>query len=457
MNASVSIKARRKPRHEHNIKMKTMNTASIHSLKRSFCIGIVILAASVLADPLWAAPPPQVVIQRMDRDGDGRISADEWLRSPQVFQRIDGDNDGYVTLEELIDFRAKRAGRQPGNAAPAPTPGELAATDNKPKAGWTDVHFHLVANKEDLEGFDEAARRAIQIMDEAGIGKIIAMSPPRPRQNFDFESISGLAKKYSARIAILGGGGTLNPMIQAAGHSPAVSAELRNRFKETAEKIIASGAKGFGEMTAHHVSLSPSHGYEGVPADHSLFLLLADIAAQHNVPIDMHFDPVPEDAETPSHLDSPKNPPILKENIKAFERLLSHNRSATIVWAHAGSDPVGWYTPELVQEMLAKHRNLFFSIRPVNRPDTNPVWNPKTGINHDWISVFKRYPDRFVLGTDSFVVSASYTGQAKAPLVFEQRTRIQRQGVNELLSSLDEDLARKIGHENAERIYRLNE
>ncbi len=407
------------------------------------------LACFLCVDLIWAEPPPQMVINRMDNDGDGRISADEWMQPPHVFRRIDAHNDGYVTLEEIKDFRETQAGCQLGGAPPAPPMGASADDNNKPqeKEGWIDVHFHLIANKGDLDGFDKAAQRAIKIMDEVGIGKIIAMPPPRPRQNFDVESISGLADKYGSRIIIMGGGGTLNPMIQAAGHSSVVSDELRNRFKETAEKIIASGAKGFGEIAAHHVSLNPSHGYEWVPTDHPLLLLLADIAAEHNVPIDMHFDPIPKDVKTPSHLTSPNNPPILKENITAFERLLSHNRNAIFVWAHAGSDPVGWYTSKLVQKMLDKHPNLFFSIRTVNKPDTDPVWHPKTGMNYSWIKVFKQYPDRFVLGTDSFVVSENFSGQSNAPLVFEQRTRIQREGANELLSSLEKDLARKIGYE----------
>ena len=424
-----------------------------------------VLCCIVSMSPVLAAPPPKMVVQRMDNDGDGRISADEWIKPPQVFKRIDANGDGYVTAKEIKQFRKKRkmggTGGYGAGAAKATvvTYGESDDEIIKSAAGtgWIDVHFHIVADQGDLEGFDKGAQAAIKVMDKAGIDRVLTMPPPRPRQNFDIESISHIKEKYGSRIHIIGGGGTLNPMIQAAGHSPEVSDETKAKFRETAEKMVASGVKGFGEIAAHHVSLSPTHGYESVPADHPLFLLLADIAAEHDVPIDLHFDPIPKDVRTPSELNSPKNPKILKENIAAFERLLSHNRKTKIVWAHCGSDPVGWFKPKLVRKMLEKHPNLYCSIRTVNAPDKEPVWHPSTGINYSWIKIFKKYPDRFVLGTDSFVVSEKYSGRPHAPLVLAQRTRVQREGANELLRVLKKDLARKIARDNAIRIYRLDE
>ena len=319
---------------------------------------------------------------------------------------------------------------------------------------WIDVHFHLIADKGDLESFDEAARAALQIMNAERIRTIVVMSPPRPRENFDIESLADIAKKYGPRIVMFGGGGTLNPMLQEAGKSPEVTEGVRRRFEETAQRIIASGAKGFGEITAHHVSLSPSHGYESVPADHPLFLLLADIAAQHDVPIDLHFDPVPADVQKPPSLSSPQNPAVLKANLAGFERLLAHNRKAKILWAHAGADPVGYFTPKLVRELLGRHPNLALSVRPT-APFPGSMVHPKGAINDDWIALLGDFPDRFVIGSDSFVVAKAYTG-AEAPRIFEQRSEIQRRGIRRLLSHLPADLARRIGYENAERIYRLN-
>lgn len=330
----------------------------------------------------------------------------------------------------------------------------VSAARAQAQGDWIDVHFHLVADKGDLDSFDEAARMALQIMDAERMRTIIIMSPPRPRENFDAESLVAVVKKYGPRIVMLGGGGTLNPMLQEAGKSPEVPEGVRRRFEETAQRIIASGAKGFGEITAHHVSLSPSHGYESVPADHPLLLLLADIAAQHDVPIDLHFDPVPADVEKPPSLSSPQNPAVLKENLGGFERLLAHNRKTKIVWAHAGADPVGYFTPKLVRELLGQHANLALSIRPT-APFPGAMVPPKGAINDDWIAVLRDFPDRFVIGSDNFVVATRYTG-ADAPRIFASRAEIQRRGIRRLLSHLPADLARRIGYENAERLYRLD-
>lgn len=318
---------------------------------------------------------------------------------------------------------------------------------------WIDVHVHLLADKGDLEGFEEAAQTALQIMEAENIRTIAVMSPPRPRMNFDVESLAEVAKKYAPRIVMLGGGGTLNPMLQEAGKSPEVTEPVRRRFEDAARRIVASGAKGFGEITAHHVSLLPSHAYEPVPADHPLLLLLADIAAEHRVPVDFHFDPVPTDIDTPGHLSSPRNPAVLKANLAGFERLLAHNRKTNIIWAHAGSDPVGYFSPGLVREMLGRHPNLALSIRPTaGRPGS--MVHPKGRINGDWIVVLRDFPDRFVLGSDSMVVASRYTGP-DAPRIFAPRSEMQRFGIRRLLSHLPADLARRIGYENAVRLYRL--
>ena len=99
--------------------------------------------------------------------------------------------------------------------------------------------------------------------------------------------------------------------------------------------------------------------FESTPPDHPLFLVLADIAADNDMPIDLHMEAVPQDMPTPPRfaLRGP-NPSNLKENISALERLLDHNPRPRIIWAHAGWDNTGERTVRLMRSLLAKHPNL---------------------------------------------------------------------------------------------------
>jgi len=328
-----------------------------------------------------------------------------------------------------------------------------SAPNTQGQGDWIDVHVHLFADKGALADFEEAARKALQIMDAERIRTMLVMSPPRAREGPDIESLAELTKQYGPRLAMLGGGGTLNPMLQDSGKSPEVSEGVRRQFEETAERIIASGAKGFGEITAHHLSLAPGHAYAAVAPDHPLLRLLADIAARHDVPIDLHLDPVPSDSATPASLGAAQNPPVLQANIEGFERLLAHNRKTKIVWAHAGSDPLGSFTPQLVRALLERHANLALSIRPAS-PRPGAMVHATGDVNEEWVAVLRDFPDRFVLGSDTMIVATHYTGP-HTPRLFAHRGEGQWRGIRRLLSVLHPDLARRIGYENAERLYKL--
>ncbi len=127
--------------------------------------------------------------------------------------------------------------------------GNLMVSDARAQSrgNWIDVHFHLIADKGDLEGFDEAARAALQIMDAERIRTIVVMSPPRPRENFDIESLADIAKKYGPRIVMFGGGGTLNPMLQDL-HSAGVNGDPNPR--KHGDTFFFGHRKCFGRLDA---------------------------------------------------------------------------------------------------------------------------------------------------------------------------------------------------------------
>lgn len=76
-------------------------------------VGPVVLPAEAAAQQ---RKNPVVAVQKQDSNGDGRVSRDEWTRSPAAFGRIDADADGYITVQEYGDFLGVPV---PGGGTPA--------------------------------------------------------------------------------------------------------------------------------------------------------------------------------------------------------------------------------------------------------------------------------------------------------------------------------------------------
>jgi hypothetical protein len=75
----------------------------------------------------------------------------------------------------------------------------------------------------------------------------------------------------------------------------------------------------------------------------------------------------------------------------AIERQFRQDPNARILWAHAGFD-----TPERVREMLRKHPNLWADL--AFRSDHATAGKVDPG----WRAAFLEFPDRFMVGTDTF-------------------------------------------------------
>jgi predicted TIM-barrel fold metal-dependent hydrolase len=362
-----------------------------------------------------------------------------------------------LVLAALAAGASVASAQRPGVGAPtapnvgAPGRGAPLATSPVP---WVDVHIHLIADRQTMD-YRGAVAAAVAAMNDAGITRAVVMPPPQPSGSsaFDYDGFAP-ALVPRDRFAFLGGGGSLNGMIQDA-KPDAVDDRLRQRFEARATQIVKDGAVGFGEITAHHLSHAPGHPYESSDADHPLLRLLADIAARHDVVIDFHFDVASEETKAPDWMTVPPNPAVFQPNLAAFERLLEHNRKARIVWAHAGSDMFGHWTPELSRRLLAKHPNLFMSLRmvPGRAPQNHPLDREGT-LRPEWLALFQEFPDRFVIGADQFFVSPTVRGGHAADQ-FAQRAPIARQRTATLLAALPPDLARRIASENALRIYKL--
>ena len=321
---------------------------------------------------------------------------------------------------------------------------------------WVDTHFHWTMD--DVGSTEEMAQKSIAIMQAENIRTMILSSQPRPGQaGANFVELQKLLAAHGKRFAVLGGGNSLNPLMHQI-YEGKIPPETVERFQVLAERTAASGVRGFGEIALHHISLNDQHAYEVIPADDTLVKILLDTVARHDAVIDIHFDAVLAKMARPERLNSPNNPTEFEPNFEAFERMLAYNRNAKVVWAHAGGvDMLGNFTPQLASRMLEKHPNLYMSLRPFGRqPGVMLQVRPKgpKQLNPEWVAVVEKFADRFVMGSDSFLVSdnAQRVGPAR---IFSENSFNMRQAIRDVLAALKPDVARKVGYENAERLYKL--
>jgi hypothetical protein len=102
---------------------------------------------------------------------------------------------------------------------------------------------------------------------------------------------------------------------------------------------------------------------------------------------------------------------------------------------------------------MQRHANLYVSLRIVGAPA--PLHNKlmhRRGLNRDWRDLLRRHSDRFMIGSDSFFVAAQRKGSGPG-FIFAQRNVPKLRATRRALSLMPLDVAVKIAHANALRVY----
>lgn len=392
-----------------------------------------------------SAQPP---FKRMDSNNDGLISRSEFAGPPMAFGRMDLNNDGYITRREAAGSQLLGKKKSVGKYPNRPT------NSSDKNLLYVDGHNHLVGRRAmGQHNFDTQAQICLESMNSSGIKYCLLMPMPQTvdqKSKLVFEDLQPIIKKYPNRFKALGGGGSLNVMIQQAILDGQVTTAMVKKFDARVIELINQGVVGFGEMTTEHFSMSNHHPYITAPPDHPLFLRLADLAAEHDLPIDIHMEAIPEKMTLPPRLQSPPNPQVLQPNIASFSRLLAHNRKAKIIWDHLGWDNTSKRDVKLTRRLLAEHPNLYISIRIAagmkRRRISNPTF-PLDGngrLKQEWLQLFQEYPDRFLIGSDEIVRPDN-----NHPSAGSIRATVS------LLDQLPEKLRSQIGYENGYQLFKF--
>jgi len=199
------------------------------------------------------------------------------------------------------------------------------------------------------------------------------------------------------------------------------------RYLKFIEENLWSGKfRGIGELMVNNLnSRAPQVSASRYPADSPLMVRMLSLAATYEVPLDIHMEADPA-------------------SLKELERLLPMDRKATVIWAHCGT----WADASLATRMMAEHLNLWCELS--QRDDRQRglkarnlvITDSRRVLKPDWKALLEKYSDRFLVGTDNNEEISRYQGV----IDFFQAT----------LAQLSPEAARRIGYENAQRLFRLN-
>ena len=154
-----------------------------------------------------------------------------------------------------------------------------------------------------------------------------------------------------------------------------------------------------------YVAIGEYHIY-GADADLPVMRRVVELAREHRLFLHSHSD------------------------AEAIERQFKQDPGARILWAHSGFE-----TPEKVREMLRKHKNLWCDL--AFRSDHATAGRVEAA----WRAAFLEFPDRFMLGTDTFTPERWY--------YVGEHARWSRQW----LADLPIDVAERIGWKNGEALF----
>ena len=121
---------------------------------------------------------------------------------------------------------------------------------------------------------------------------------------------------------------------------------------------------------------------------------------------------------------------------RAVAELLGYMPDATVLWAHGGVDA----TPEQIGALLDKWPKL--SVELSLRVDVAP----KGTLDPRWRELLARHSGRFMVGTDTWTVGGTFTGNERWDAYADIVT-----GIRAWLAQLPTDVAEAIAYRNAER------
>ena len=184
--------------------------------------------------------------------------------------------------------------------------------------------------------------------------------------------------------------------------------------------------QGIGEVFTRHDDLTAITTGETPRANNEAMARVYHLAAEHDLPVLLHSNITSKREDNPLYLAEVEEP-------------LRNHPHTRFIWAHAGTSlELHRHQPKLdfvlptLQRLLEAYPNLYIDLSwSVLRPY---LLDEQGTPDKDWLALVKRYPERFMLGSD---VVGKFDGLGE-----------QLHSFDPFLDALPEEVARKVARDN---------
>ena len=271
--------------------------------------------------------------------------------------------------------------------------GCAAAAAQAPYQGpLIDAHSHL-PNLQVLDAYVAAMKRH-------NVGKVLLLGVGG-LQKQDVEWMTAAAKRHPDRV------------IQAA---PIPDPLGQGQAAKLDALLISKQYRAAGEVHIRQESRKIDRR-----ADDPAFARVLEVAAKHGIPVVIHCE-------------------LTAEAASSLEAALQKHPKAVIVLAHGGSAE-----PTTLEGPLNRNPNLLVDLSGMHYQRTPRLASETGPLDPAWKALIEKYPDRFLMGIDVW-----------APRLFEPATLDRLLAwTRRILGELPPEVAQKIAHRNAARLFRV--
>ncbi len=271
---------------------------------------------------------------------------------------------------------------------------------------------------------------------KAGIERVIVMQTPNDYLNSRREKQLKRAAQFT-NVTILCSS-------NFAGYIYRDEIELaRMEVVKIIEDLEAGRCAGVGEVGLRHYDKRWARGGGQhvliLPLDHPLIHAVLTAANLHAVPVVLHIEPVYK----------PWSANKLPEVKRWYKEVCMKYPRVRLVAAHTGM-----MSPPDLEELLLSCPNLFADVKVLHSggavsgfADLHPVNDLDFRFFEHWATMFEKYPDRFIFGSDW------KEGRRRGYRGRSYRRHIDR--VRKKIGSLSSSVQKKLAYSNAKRVFRL--